>query len=264
MSRKYTNGTGRRGWIAAAFLAAGAFLAAAFGKALFRYRWQLLPLFVAAPLPVLGWIAALTLWLWPGWTLAAFGVAGGCAAVWVWQGLQRRYDRMLGAVVAALTLAWVLAVAVNPAAGALYGLWLLGWPILGLFWWCAPAFRSGKALAGLRLRWGNVAELAGIAKAKLLRARDTEVGQVLTVELPGDKTQREVSKERLEAAFGARPGSIHVVRDDTHARRVTIHKVDRDPWANDAVQPHPVLAVLDLLSPPADQNRDDDDLPEVA
>lgn len=245
LSLKHTNG---RGLLSAVMLAAGAWLGAVLSKALFRFRWQLTPAFIAAALPPVGWLAALAYWLWPGWTLAAFGVGGGCAAVWVWQGLRRRYDRILGAVVSALCLSWLLAVAVSPATGALYGLLALAWPIAGVFWWCSAAFRSGRALAQLRRRWANIAELAGIAGAKLIRAENTEVGEVLTIEVPGDKTQDDVSRKRLESAMPTRPGGIHVVKDDKHARRVTIHHVARDPWEDGSEVAHPLMAVVAAMA----------------
>jgi hypothetical protein len=248
MSRKHRYGRGGNGIIAAALLAAGVWTGAALAKGAYRYRWQLTPAFVAGSLLPLGWIAALTFWLWPAWTLAAFAVGAGCAAMWVWQGLQRRYDRILGAVVSAVCLAWLLAVAVEPGAGALYGVLLLGWPVLGIFWWCGGAFRSGRAMAHLRKRWDTIANLAGIAGAKLVRAENTDVGEVLTVELPGDKTQRDVSRTRVEAAMNTRPGGVHLVNDDKRARRVTIHHVVKDPWADGSEVAHPLMAVVAAMA----------------
>jgi hypothetical protein len=253
MARRYTHG--RSGVVAGALLAGGGWLAVQFARGVFRFRWQLTPVLVAVPMPLLGWITALTYLVWPGWTLAAYGVAGACAVVWVWQGLQRLYDRVLGAVVAVLCLGWMLAVALSPGVGALYGLWLLGWPVVGLFWWCGGAFRSGRALAQLRKRWDNIAELAGIAKARLIRAHETEVGQVLTVELPGDKTQRDVAKDRLEAAMRTRPGSVHIVKDDKNARRFTLHHVETDPWADGSEVVHPLMGVVAAMAAAADTDR---------
>jgi hypothetical protein len=248
MSRTITHGKGRNGVIAGALLAAGALITKALAKLIYRFRWQLTPLLVAAPLPLLGWIVALTYWLWPAWTLGGFAIGAGCAAVWVWQGLRRLYDRILGGLVAGLALAWLLAVAVNPGVGALYGALALTWPVLGLFWWCGGAFRSGRAFADLRRRWANVAELAGILGAKLIRAEDTEVGQVLTVEMTGDKTRDDVSKKRLEHALRTRPGAIHLVNDDKNARRVTVHHVAVDPWADGSEITHPLMAVVTALN----------------
>jgi len=262
MSRKHTNGSGRRGFLAAAALAIGAWLGAHLGRVAFRYRWQLVPLFLAVGLLPLGWVTAWTWWLWPDWTLAAFGVGAACAAVWVWQGLHRVYDRILGAVVAALGIAWLLAVAVNPGAGVLYGMLALAWPVLGVFWWCGGAFRSGRAMAQLRRRWAGIAELAGVAGAKLIRAETTEVGEVLTVEMPGDKTQRDLSRERVEAAMSTRPGGIHLVKDDRNARRVTIHHVARDPWADGSEAAHPLMAVVAAMA--AAETHTDTELEEAA
>ena len=262
MSRKPTNGPSRvAAVIAGALLAAGAFLAKALGKAIFRYRWQLTPLLVAGPLPAIGWVLALAYWLWPAWTLGAFGIGAGCAAVWVWQGLHRLYDRILGGVVAGLALAWLLAVAAHPGTLALYGALALTWPVLGLFWWCGGAVRSGRALAQLRKRWDNIAELAGVVGAKLVRAEDTEVGQVLTVELPGDKVQSDLSKTRLESAMRTRPGAIHLVNDDKNARRVTVHHVAVDPWADGSEITHPLMAVVAALNT---ASTEDTDLEEAA
>lgn len=248
MSRKHTHGTGSRGLLATAALAVGVWFGRLLGKALFRFRWALTPLFLAAPMPALGWLAAAAFWLWPGWTLAAFGIGAGCAAVWVWQGLRRTYDRILGGVVAALALAWLLAVAVKPGTGALYGLLALAWPVLGIFWWCGAAFKSGRAMAQLRRRWSNIADLAGVAGAKLIRAETTDVGEVLTVELPGDKTQNDLSKARIEAAMSTRPGGIHLVKDDKNARRVTIHHVAVDPWADGSEISHPLMGLVAAMA----------------
>jgi hypothetical protein len=249
MSRKHTNGHNKvAAVVTGALLAAGAFLGKALAKVIFRYRWQLTPLLVAGPLPLLAWLLALTYWLWPTWTLGGFGIGGVCAAVWVWQGLHRLYDRILGGLVAGLALAWLLAVAVNPGTIALYGALALTWPVLGLFWWCGGAFRSGRALSQLRKRWSTIAELAGVVGAKLVRAEDTEVGQVLTVELPGDKVQSDLSKARLEAAMRTRPGAIHLVNDDKNARRVTVHHVAVDPWADGSEITHPLMAVVTALN----------------
>lgn len=260
----HTYGRGHHGLLAAAAMAVGAWLGAKTAQAMFRYRWHLLPLLVAGPLPILGWITALTYWAWPAWTLAGYAVGGLCAAVWVWLGIKRLYDKVLGAVASALCLAWTLAVAVDPGAGALYGLWLLGWPVIGLFWWCGGAFRSGRALAQLRRRWSNIADLAGIAKAKLIRAEDTEVGQVLTVELPGDKTQGDVSKTRLESAMATRPGAVHIVKDSKNARRVTIHHTAIDPWEDGSEVTHPLMALVTALSAATGTDAQHTDLEDAA
>lgn len=257
MTKRHSYGSGRNGVVAGALLAAGAVIAKALGKGIFRYRWQLTPLLVAAPMPLIGWILALTYWLWPAWTQGGFAVGAVCAAVWVWQGLERLYDRILGAVVAAIVLTWLFAIAVNPAAGALYGLLALGWPILGVFWWCGGAFRGRVFQAKMIKKWGRIMEQAGVAGAKLIRHRSTDVGEQVTVEVPGDKTAKDVSKDRVEGAAAARPGSVHLARDKGNARRVTIHTMERDPWADGAVQPHPILAVLDHLTAAGGQDHHD-------
>jgi hypothetical protein len=240
--------------------------------AAYRFRWQLTPVFVTAPMPVVGWLTAFTYWVWPRWTLAAYVVAAVCAVVWVWHGLSLTYDRVLGAAVAGLCLSWMLAVAVQPGTGWLYGTWVVSWPLVGLFWWCGSAFRTGRTLAQLRGRWANVVELAGVGATKLIRARDTAVGRVIEAELPGDKTQRELSRERLEAALGARPGSVHLVKSTTNARRVTVHIVERDPWADGAEETHPAITAITAVMPAAlqlpagtrDTGEDQPSRPEVA
>jgi hypothetical protein len=259
MTKRHSYGSGRNGVVAGALLAAGAVIAQALGRAVFRYRWQLTPLLVAAPMPVLGWILALTYWLWPAWTQGGFAVGAVCAAVWVWQGLERLYDRILGAVVAAIALTWLFAIAVNPAAGALYGLLALGWPILGVFWWCGGAFRGRILQDKIAKKWARIMEQAGVAGAKLIRHRATDVGEQVTVEVPGDATN-DLSKKRVEQAMGGRRGSVHLAQDKGNARRTTIHTMDRDPWADGAVQPHPILAVLDNLTAAGGQ----DDLEDAA
>jgi hypothetical protein len=131
-----------------------------------------------------------------------------------------------------------------------------------VFWWCGSAFRSGRALAQLRRRWANIADLAGVAGAKLIRAESTEVGEVLTVELPGDKTQRDLSRERVESAMSTRPGGVHLVKDDKNARRVTIHHVARDPWADGSEIAHPLMAVAAAMA--AADAHTDTELEEAA
>jgi hypothetical protein len=242
--RQHEFGYFRRPSLVVVFLGACSVLA-------YRWRWQLTPVYVAAPMPVVGWLSALAYWMWPGWTVAAYVVAAVCAAVWVWHGLSRPYDRILGTAVAAVCLGWTFAVAVRPGTGSLYGLWVITWPIAGLFWWCGGAFRSGHALAQLRSRWANVVELAGIGSTTLIRVRDTSVGKVIEAELPGGRTQRELSRERLESALSARPGSVHLVKSKTNARRVTVHIVERDPWADGTELPHPAVAAATAIPPVA-------------
>jgi hypothetical protein len=261
MSKSHLGNGLKAGIIAGALLAVGAWLAKALGKITFRYRWQLTPLLVAAPMPLVGWILALTYWLWPAWTSGGFGVAGLCAVIWIWQGLERLYDRILGAVVAAVVLTWLFAVAVNPAAGELYGILALGWPILGIFWWCGGTLKGRVFQGRMRRRWARVLEQAGAAGARIIRHRTTDVGEQVTVEVPGDKNTDDLTKKRVEQALGARRGSVHVAPDKGNARRVTIHTIERDPWADGAIQPHPVLAVLDDLAAAGGRP---DDLEEAA
>jgi hypothetical protein len=247
----HRHGNGRNGVIAGAMLAAGAWLATqlgkALGKAIFRYRWQLTPLLVAAPMPMTGWLLALTYWLWPAWTSGAFGVAGVCAVVWVWRGLQRLYDRILAGVVAALVLTWLFAVATKPGTGSLYGMLALGWPLIGIFWWCGGAFKGRVFQDRMRKRWTRILEQAGAAGARVIRHKATEVGEQVTVEMPGDMAD-DLNKKRVSKARGGRRGTVHIAQDPNNERRLTIHTIDNDPWADGKEQPHPILAVLDDLA----------------
>ena len=260
MTKRHSYGSGRNGVIAGAMLAAGAWLATqlgkALGKAIFKYRWQLTPLLVAAPMPLVGWILALTYWLWPAWTTGGFGVAGLCAVVWVWRGLERMYDRILGGVVAAIALTWMFAVAVSPGTGSLYGILALGWPLLGLFWWCGGTFKGRVFQNKMRKRWTRILDSAGAAGARIIRHKATDVGEQVTVEMPADATD-DLNKKRVAKARGGRRGSVHIAQDPNNERRVTIHTIDNDPWADGQIQPHPILAVLDDLTAAAGHGGND-------
>ena len=237
---------------------------AAIGRVLYRWRWQLTPLFVALPPPFLGWGLAL---LWAhadvGWFIAVFAVATACVACWLIVGMRRLYDRVYAATVAALTLGWLLAVAMHPGMGRLYGIWSLAWPVVGLGWWCGPALRSAATLDRMRQRWASVAELAGIAGATLTNVKNTTVGRVLTVVLPGNHTARDVNRDRIESGYQYRRGSVTVVPDKANARRVDLHVVDRDPWDGGRTIAHPAIAALPDVDPPDVDPADGDETTNV-
>ena len=91
----------------------------------------------------------------------------------------------------------------------------------------------------MRQRWASVAELAGIAGAKLTGVKNTSVGRILTVVLPGNHTARDVNRDRIEAGYQYRRGSVTVVPDKANARRIDLHIVDRDPWESGRTIAHP-------------------------
>jgi hypothetical protein len=217
-------------------------------RALYRWRWQLTPIYVALAAPFAAWtVAIIHAVADPKWTVGLYAVGGLCAAAWLAFGMRRLYDRLYGVAVLAAAGWWTLAVAMHPARGWLYGLWALGWPLLGLGWWCGPAFRSLITLDRMTKRWNSVAELAGIAGAKLTAVRNTPVGRVLTIILPGNHTARDVNRERIEAGYEFRPGSVTVVRDKKNARRIDLHVIERDPWESGRTIDHPLLAALPHL-----------------
>jgi hypothetical protein len=222
----------------------------ALGAAAYRWRWQLTPLYVALPLPMIGWGLAL-IWahLAVGWFIGVYAVALACLVAWLLIGMSRLYDRIYTSAVALVALAWLFALAVHPGTGYLYGLWALGWPLVGLGWWCGPTLRSAAALDRMRKRWDSVAELAGIAGAKLTGVKTTAVGRVLSVVLPGNNTAKDVNRDRIEAGYQYRRGSVTVVPDKTNARRVSLHIVDRDPWESGRTIAHPAIANLPPLDP---------------
>jgi hypothetical protein len=217
---------------------------------LYRWRWQLTPLFVALSLPIVGWCLAL---LWAhadmGWFIAVFAVAAACVACWLIVGMTRAYDRIYTATVTLVAFGWLLALAWHPGSRFLYGLWALLWPVVGLGWWCGPALRSAATLDRMRKRWDSVADLAGIAGARLTGVKNTAVGRVLTVVLPGNNTARDVNRDRIESGYQYRRGSVTVVPDKANARRVDLHVVDRDPWSSGRSIAHPAIVALPDLDP---------------
>jgi hypothetical protein len=190
-----------------------------------------------------------------GWFIGAFGVAVVCVACWLIFGMTRAYDRTYAAAVTAVAFGWLLALAWYPGSRFLYGLWALGWPVVGLGWWCGPTLRSAATLDRMRKRWDSVAELAGIAGAKLTNVKNTSVGRVLTVALSGNNTARDVDRDRIESGYQYRRGSVTVVPDKANARRVDLHVVDRDPWESGRSIAHPAIAAL----PDIDTSPGDDD-----
>jgi hypothetical protein len=231
-------------------------------RALWRWRWQLTPLYVAFATPPAAWTVAIvhaTAGTW--WTVALYAVGGVCSLAWLAFGMRRLYDRLYALAVLATVYWWTLTVAAHPAQGWLYGVWALGWPVLALGWWCGPAFRSAITLDKMTKRWTTVAELAGITGARLTAVRHTAVGRVLTIMLPGNHTARDVNRERIEAGYEFRPGSVTVVRDKTNARRVDLHVIERDPWESGRSIDHPLLAALPHLEEATTGDNTDPDNP---
>jgi hypothetical protein len=231
----------------------------AIGEAIYRWRWQLTPLFVTLPLPIIGWGLAL-MWahLALGWFIAVYAVALCCVVAWLVIGMHRPYDRIYTSTVTLIVFAWLTLVAVHPGDGRLYGWWALGWPLVALGWWCGPALRSNTALDRMRKRWDSVADLAGIAGSKLTGVKDTAVGRVLSVVLPGNHTAKDVNRDRIESGYSYRRGSVTVVPDKANARRVDLHVVDRDPWESGRTIAHPAIANLHDI-----ENATADDTPTI-
>lgn len=205
----------------------------------YRARWALAPLYVAALCVPTGWVAAVFYVFVPDWTYAGFVIATVCAVAFVWKGCRGPYDQGLAGVVAAVCLSWCLAVAHYPGWGALYGVWALTWPLLGLPWWAGSAFRSTKARARVKSQWSTWIGKATGGEGRVTRTLDTETGTAVTYELGVDGTQH-ADARRVELAGKLRPGSVVVEHDRKNAARATVHHIDREPWA-DGETTHPIL-----------------------
>ncbi|MDI1464312.1 hypothetical protein QEZ54_25400 [Catellatospora sp. KI3] len=206
-----------------------------------RFRRQLAPFGVAGLTLAAGGAAlGVRLAADDGWLWGCYGVGGLCAAAWLSR--LSGYDRGLGAVVTGTAAAWTLAVAYWPTSGALYGLWALGTPVLGLGWWMSGTLRAQLRADRVRHRWDTVAKLAGVAGAHLLGTRATPAGEVLRVKLTAGQNAKSMQREAIESAYELRPGAVKVEQDEANARVVFVHITETDPWTADLT--HPALKIL--------------------
>lgn len=233
--------TSSRGGVVASLAGLAAYIIKTVVRLGWRYRWQLVPLYVATGTILTGWAAViLHRTTGPLWLAAGCAVALLCAAVWMYR-LTPGYQRTAAVITTAACSVAAAAVAINPRHGATYGMIFLLTPMAGLAWWCGPTMRSILLAAKFRKKFDQAAKIVSL-KATLIAVRLTPVGRVATTRLEPGETADAIHTRAFESALDLRPGAMKVEPSKTRARIVDLHLTEKDPWKEE-IQ-HPAYAVL--------------------
>ncbi|MFG1610749.1 FtsK/SpoIIIE domain-containing protein [Actinoplanes sp. NPDC049265] len=210
-------------------------LAAAIGRALFRYRSELAPLTSACVL----FVAALLLHRnhpggWP-WIAGVAAAAALGAALWglPWR-LGRRSERTYASTVIAAAGAWLaFATAFGPARSPLPTVLVVSTLLLAVPWWAHRRRRARVKVDRVISAWPDVAEATGLAGSRIMSASvDTWGWRARMALRPGQSVPDAISHvPAIESALGTRPGAVRVEQDPSHAGRLTLRVLAADPHA---------------------------------
>lgn len=214
---------------------------------LWRYRWQLTPIAVAAG----AWLLAILMRAWP-----PAGVVLVAAAVATLVGLHRfrlRGEELLyGRLVVAAGSSWIIAAAlIGPARPGV----ALAWAILtigaGLPWWRHRRIRGRIRVDRTIEAWPDWSNRAGLTGVRIVTATAGRVSDRLRLELRRGQQNARQLVDGLENLASVRGTPVWRLRADTTITRTDPGLVDllithTDPWRadnGDAIAvPHPTIA----------------------
>lgn len=214
-----------------------AWAGSAVGRAMYRYRWHLAPVYVLAATGPVGLVAATAgrLLGW-AWVAGAYAVTVVIVAALIGAHVRSSYDKAVAGVGYGAAGAYSALIAVSPLDR---GLWLL-LPfgiVLGVPWWCGPTLKPRVQMDRLRerFRWSVLAEDGGGVVG------DERVGPVRRVRLRLGRRWRDGDKAAVADLLGEPDGAVIVQPDPrTNGRSVEVTILDTHDFGGPEV-PHPAL-----------------------
>ncbi|MFG1998194.1 cell division protein FtsK [Spirillospora sp. NPDC048911] len=219
------------------------------GRALWRYRSELAPMYLAATLACAGTVLHLTnphWWLYllvattiTAWLLALFGERAG---------LTLRTERFYAATVAMSAGAWLATVtALGITFRPLVSLLLGGGLVLALPWWVHRRRRAKVRVDRQLAAWPEIAQSVGLAGSHVQSAVVDVWGWRARFALARGQTIQDVIGKvpAIESALGTFRGAVRVqpTRDD-RANRFELRVLDTDPHADAIPWPGPSVSSI--------------------
>ncbi|WP_254716275.1 FtsK/SpoIIIE domain-containing protein [Actinomadura sp. WMMB 499] len=219
------------------------------GRALWRYRSELAPLYLTGAVTVSGTVLHVTR---PGWW--PYLLAGATAVAWLLAvlgeriGLSRRSERTYAATVAVSVGGWLaaataLGVAFQPLPQLLIG----GACALAVPWWAHRRRRAKVRVDRQLSAWPQIAQAVGLNGSHVQSAVVDVWGWRARFALARGQTIHDVIAKvpAIESALGTFRGAVRVLptRDDK-ANRFELRVLDTDPHADAIPWPGPSVASI--------------------
>ncbi|MFC0041634.1 FtsK/SpoIIIE domain-containing protein [Actinomadura rayongensis] len=219
------------------------------GRALWRYRSELAPLYATSAL-VVG--AAVLHFEHPGWWpyLLGFGTALASASAGIGErvGLTRRGERLYAALVAFAAGAWLAsAVALGPLWTPLPQLLVCGAFVLALPWWAHRRRRARVRVDRQLAAWPDIARTIGLPGSAVQSAMADVWGWRARFALARGQTLADVTGKvpAIESALGTFRGAVRVMPTrDGKANRFELRVLDTDPHADAIAWPGPSVSSI--------------------
>ncbi|HZO64474.1 MAG TPA: FtsK/SpoIIIE domain-containing protein [Kribbellaceae bacterium] len=221
---------------------------AAIGRALFRYRSELVPLTVAGTLTLAGLLLHHThadAWPWITGVSVAAALTAGLRGLPF--GVTRTEERAYAGAVTGAAGAWLsAATAYGPGRAPLPAILLLTTLVLAIPWWTHRRRRARVKVDRVIRAWPDIADAIGLAGSRVMSAVVDTWGWHARMALRPGQTLAEVVTHvpAIESALGTRPGAVRVEQDPSHAGRFTMRVLAADPHAGAIPWPGPAAASL--------------------
>ncbi|MFC9973207.1 FtsK/SpoIIIE domain-containing protein [Spirillospora sp. NPDC127200] len=219
------------------------------GRALWRYRSELAPLYLASVLAVSAVVLHLT---HPSWWLqlliAATVIAWLVALCGARIGLTLRMERLYAATVVMSAGSWLAAVTgLGIAFRPLPHLLLLGSVVLAVPWWAHRRRRAKVRVERQVAAWPEIADAIGLSGSRVQSAVADVWGWRARLALARGQTLQDVIGKvaAIESALGTFRGAVRVypTRDDK-ANRFELRVLDTDPHADAIPWPGPSITTI--------------------
>jgi hypothetical protein len=221
-------------------------------RALWRYRSELAPFFLAAATAFAALVLHMTRPHWWPWVL---GVTVAAAGVLLWfgrhLGLSWLPERIYAAAVTLMGGAWLTAgIAFSPTRPPLPAVLVVGGLALAIPWWAHRRRRARVKVERTLAAWPQIAESVGLAGSRVMSAVVDVWGWRARLGLARGQTITDVTEKlrAIESALGTRRGAVRVYpTPDDLANRVDMRVLNVDPHA--AAIPWPGPSVTTITKP---------------
>jgi hypothetical protein len=209
-----------------------------------RYRSELVPLFVACAVLSAGWWLHLTHPRWWPCLAAASALSAGVLAVFGSRfGLSQRGERVYAAVTTMAAGGWLAAAALlGPLTRPLGQILVAGAMILAIPWWAHRRRRAKVRVERALAAWPDISKAIGLPGSQVMSATVDLWGWRARLRLARGQTIADVIARipTIESALGTFRGAIrvHPTRDDK-ANRCELRVLDTDPHAQAITWPGP-------------------------
>lgn len=211
-------------------------------RLLFRYRYQLAPVWAALAILAAGAGAHIYLGVWR--TALAGLVAAVVVRIVAWRRFDRGPDRRYALDTVVLAGAWItIAAGVGPATRALLIALAVGTAVFGLPWWANHRIRRGVRVQKQIDRWPGVADKVGLAGSRLVGVTVGDYGWTAHLRFSEGKTVAQLTTQlaTIESLMSLRPGALQAEPVPTRRDYAYVQVIDTDPHADPIPWPGPCI-----------------------